>query len=53
MTADLLDLLDALLVIAFYAGLGGVTYFGFVLGARAVDAHQRGIDRVHSDRKTP
>ena len=38
--------------VAFWAGLIGATYFACVLGARLHDAHQRGVRRIHNDRRT-
>jgi hypothetical protein len=32
--------------VLFFAALGGAGYFAAVLGARAYDAHERGLARV-------
>lgn len=41
----------ALTGFAFFAGLIGAGYFACVLGARIYDAHERGMSRVHNDRR--
>ena len=43
-------LASAALSVVFYAALLGTTIFATVLGARAWDAHDRGITRVRRTR---